>query len=179
MRKMVGEYLRRFYTPAAAKLEYFTAEDMSRAKLLSRWKSNIRSAWSNLAINDVRVEVNNGQMSVPLNPDGRDIKVGSEWSVKVLVMLGKALPEDVSVELYHGRLDAWGNIKASSVVRLGYQQDSEPTKDGQHWFSGSMMCRTAGRCGFAVRILPRHNDLINPYEMGLIFWETAVSETGK
>ena len=179
MRRMVGEYLRRFCTPAAAKMEYFTAGDMSRAKLLSRWKSNIRSAWSSLAINDVRVEVNNGQMNVPLNPNGSELKVGSELSVKVLVMLGKALPEDVSVELYHGQLDAWGNIKAGSVVRLGYQQDSEPTEGGQHWFSGSMTCRTAGRCGFAVRILPRHNDLINPYEMGLIFWEAAVSEAGK
>jgi hypothetical protein len=30
-----------------------------------------------------------------------------------------------------------------------------------------------GQQGVAVRILPRHTDLTNPYEMGLILWETA------
>jgi len=44
---------------------------------------------------------------------------------------------------------------------------------GEHWFVGSMPCRNTGQYGVAVRILPRHDNLVNPYEMGLILWETA------
>jgi hypothetical protein len=30
-----------------------------------------------------------------------------------------------------------------------------------------------------VRILPRHSDLVNPYELGLIFWEQVAAESDK
>jgi len=34
-----------------------------------------------------------------------------------------------------------------------------------------MPCEKTGQHGAAVRILPKHPDLANPYELGLIFWE--------
>jgi len=47
--------------------------------------------------------------------------------------------------------------------------------DGEHWFVGSVSCRNSGRRGLAVRVLPKHKDLINPYELGLILWEKATA----
>jgi hypothetical protein len=31
----------------------------------------------------------------------------------------------------------------------------------------------------AVRVLPRNADLVNPYELGLILWETTDDTNGK
>jgi len=45
-------------------------------------------------------------------------------------------------------------------------------QDGEHWFSGTMACSKTGKHGIAVRILPRHPDMVNPYDLGLILWET-------
>jgi hypothetical protein len=54
---------------------------------------------------------------------------------------------------------------------MDYKEAAE--QQGEHWFVGSMPCRNTGRHGVAVRVLPMHNDLVNPYEMGLILWETT------
>jgi hypothetical protein len=54
---------------------------------------------------------------------------------------------------------------------MDFEQNSE--QEGEHWFVGSMPCETTGQHGVAVRVLPKHDDLSNPYEMGLILWETT------
>jgi starch phosphorylase len=168
---MVAEYTRRFYNPAAAKWRFLTAEAGARARAFSSWKSNVREAWAEFAVKDVIMEVHNGDGNKKLNPKQPELKVGSELSVRALVKLGKASPNDVSVELYYGPVDNWENIRDGSSVRMEYERAAE--EGGDHWFAGSMPCRKTGQHGVAVRVLPRHSDLANPYEMGLILWETA------
>jgi len=166
--RMVGEYTRRFYNPAATRWRYLTAEAMARARALAMWKTNIKKAWSGFSVRDVVVEAVNGQEGpAGLNPQA--VTVGSEVKVKALVRLGSVGPDDVSVELYCGSVDALGNIAAGSKVCMSYTQKSE--QQGEHWFEGVMPCHSAGQYGFAVRILPRHVDLADPYELGLILWE--------
>jgi len=167
--RMVGDYTRRFYNPAAARWRHLTAEAMSRAKTLSIWKSNMKKAWPEFAVKDVKVQVNNGETDVKPNPKRSRLKVGSELSVSALVKLGKVSPDDVSVELYHGSVDAWGNIRDGSTVRMAYKETSD--HEGAHWFVGLMPCRKTGPHGLAVRVLPRNADLVDPYELGLILWE--------
>ena len=169
--RMLAEYTRRFYNPAAAKWRYLTAEAMTRAKAFSQWKADIREAWSQCAVKDVIMEVNNGNGSEQLNPRQPQLKIGSKLCVRTLVRLGGIKPGDVSVELYHGQVDSWGNVKEGSSVRMDYDKSSD--QQGEHWFTGSMTCKTTGQHGVAVRVLPKHADLVNPYELGLILWEKA------
>jgi starch phosphorylase len=169
--RMVAEYTRRFYHPAAAKWRYLTAEACARAKAFSTWKSDVRKAWPEFAVKDVVMEVHNGNGDGQLNPKLPQLKVGSQLLIKALVKLGKIDPNDVSVEFYHGPVDTWQNIKNGSAVRMDHERASE--EQGEHWFVGAMPCRKTGRHGVAVRVVPRHTDLANPYEMGLILWETT------
>jgi hypothetical protein len=37
-------------------------------------------------------------------------------------------------------------------------------------FSGAVQSFDSGRFGYAVRVLPHHRDLPNPYQPGLILW---------
>jgi starch phosphorylase len=160
--KMVRDYTRRFYNPAAVRWQYLAA-----------WKSNMKRAWPEFAIKDVKIQVNNGEADVELNPKQSQLKVGSELSVRVLVKLSKVSPDDVSVELYYGCVDGRGNIKDGSAVRMAHKETSG--EDGEHWFVGLMPCRKTGQHGLAVRVLPRHADLIDPYELSLILWEKPQS----
>ena len=41
---------------------------------------------------------------------------------------------------------------------------------GKFVFAGAITCETSGRHGFALRIVPHHEDMGNPFEMGLILW---------
>jgi starch phosphorylase len=167
--RMVRDYARRFYNPAAARYRHLTAEAMSGAKALSMWKSNMKSAWAEFAIKSIKVQVSNGEEHPELNPKQPQLKIGSELSVRALIKLGKAEPDDVSVELYHGCVGGRGDIKDGSAVRMVHYE--KVGQDGEHWFSGLIRCRETGRHGLAVRILPRHPGLVNPHELGLILWE--------
>ena len=167
--RMVAEYTRRFYNPAAARWRYLTAEAMAKAKAFSQWKADLREAWPDCVVKNVKMEVREDNASEQLNPRQPQLKVGAHLCVRTQVRLGKINPDDVSVELYYGPVDAWGNIKEGSAVRMDYEKAAE--EPGEHWFAGSMPCKRAGHHGVAVRVLPNHKDLANPYELGLILWE--------
>ena len=132
----------------------------------------MQKAWQELAVKDVKMEQCNGDGTEQLNPKQPQLKVGSKLSVRALVKLGKDIkPENIAVELYYGPVDTWENIKDGSSVRMDYEKASE--QEGEHWFVGSMPCRSTGQHGVSVRVLPSHEYMVSPYEMGLILWETA------
>ncbi|UCF42909.1 MAG: alpha-glucan family phosphorylase [Planctomycetota bacterium] len=169
--RMIADYTRRFYSPAASRWQYLAADAMAGAKQLSMWKANLRKAWSSFQIQDVQVSITNGQQNQPLNPKNPQLKVGSQLSVRALVKLNGVSPDDVSVQFYHGSVDAWGNISDGSPIQM--EREKASGQDGEYWFAGSMACTKTGRRGLAVRILPRHPELADPYEPGLILWETT------
>jgi starch phosphorylase len=172
--RMVAEYTRRFYNPAAAKWQHLTAEEESGAKAFARWKADMREAWPQLAVKDVIIEVNNGECHKEPEHKQCQVKVGSTLSVRALVELGRIKPDDISVELYHGPVDACGEIREGSAVRMDHKEFSQ--QDGKHWFGGLVPCRRTGQHGVAVRVLPRHPDMANPYDLGLILWESATAK---
>jgi starch phosphorylase len=46
-----------------------------------------------------------------------------------------------------------------------------PPAAGASWtFTGTIPCKSSGQYGYAVRVLPRHKDLSNPFEPGLVCW---------
>lgn len=172
--RMVADYTRRFYNPAMARWNYLSVNSMAAARELARWKTVLRAGWSDFAIRNVVMEVTNGQDTEPLNLKQPQLNVGSQLTVKALVKLGKVPSDDVSIELYHGPVDSWGNINGGSAVKMNYKETAG--SDGEHWFVGSMQCRRTGQHGAAVRILPMHPDLVDHYEMGLILWESTVEK---
>ncbi len=167
--RMATEYMSRFYTPASSKWSYLMTESMSKAKELAKWKSNMKAAWREIAVSAVDIELDNGEQRVQFDPRQSQLRVGSQLNIKAKVTLGKVRPNDVSVELYYGPVDTWGDIKDGSALKMNHEEVLG--KDGEHWFAGVMSCRKSGRQGLALRILPKHDDIIDPYELGLILWE--------
>ncbi|UCF14771.1 MAG: hypothetical protein JSW59_15265, partial [Phycisphaerales bacterium] len=167
---MVAEYTRRFYEPSAAKWRYMTAEACARARAFSSWKSGVKQAWPEIVVKDVIIEASNGDGYQRLNHTTQ-LKVGSQLCIRALVRLGSIDSNDVAVEFYHGPVDTWQNIKNGSAIRMEYDHPAD--QDGEHWFVGSMPCTQTGKHGVSVRVLPKHGDLVDPYDMGLIIWETT------
>ena len=171
--RMLAEYARRFYAPAAARYNYLASDTMDRARAFAQWKSHIRRTWSDLAIKEVTMNSNNGggNAEEQLNPRQPQLKVGSELTIRALVRLGQVEPQDVAVEVYHGPTDSWGNIREGFAIRMDHEQRAGD--NGDHWFCGRMECRTTGQHGVAVRVLPNHPDQSHPYELGLVLWEKS------
>ena len=91
----------------------------------------------------------------------------TRMQVEALVDLPDVDPKDVHVQLYAGPINATGEIERPHVMDLTY---GKPMAPGRHLFIGKIDCRTSGRQGFAIRIVPGHPDMATPFEPGLITW---------
>ena len=130
----------------------------------------MQQSWPGLEVRDVVIQVQGDEGQADLDPRRPQLKVGSDVCVKALIGLGSIRPEYISVQIYHGAVDAWGNIKEGSTAKMTLADDNHHG-NGECWFTGSMPCTKTGRYGVAIRILPKHEDLVNPYDLGLILWE--------
>jgi len=172
--RMVAEYTKRFYNHAAARWDYLTDSNMERIRRLAEWKQNIKNAWSELRIEKVDIQVADNGAKGQLDSKQAQLKVGYQLQIRALMNLGPIKPEDLSVEVYYGSIDAWGDIKEGSIMQLEYTQQNG--SQNEHWFEGRLECKASGRQGLAVRVLPKHPDMVDPFEPGLILWESAPSQ---
>ena len=98
--------------------------------------------------------------------DAEALKVGDVLEVHAKISLGKLTEQDVEVQIYHGMLDDKGQIPKGAPTKMHL----ESVSDGLYTFAGAISCHSSGRFGYAVRVLPRHKDLVHPFEMRLILW---------
>jgi glycogen phosphorylase len=155
--RMVREYALRTYFPATVRFSEFLAQGAERAKTMAEWKQKLNEQWHNLRIESVESQA----------PD--TVHVGDDTRVRALVNMGGLSADDVSVQIYHGRLDAYGNIVEGEIVPMSLSEQ----QDGRGLFSGAIRYFKSGRHGFTVRVLPHHDDMGSPFETGLIQWASA------
>jgi starch phosphorylase len=151
--RMVQQYCDDFYVPAIVRGEHLAANDLARSIALANAKNTLRSRWGGIKI-----------VGVHSAGDGH-YKVGQSVQVEALVDLPGIKPDEVTVQLYCGPTSAAGNIEKPQTVVMQHSQEMAPNR---HMFVGKIDCRTSGRQGFAVRILPGNVDLATPFEPGLI-----------
>jgi starch phosphorylase len=154
--RMVREYATRAYYPAQSRYFEFLENKAEKAKQLAEWKARAQRAWRDVRINSVESSA------------AEKLQVGDDMRVRAWVHLGELTPEDVSVQIYHGPIDQTGNIVEGEIVPLIYSEES--SKPGSALFAGAIRYFKSGRHGFTVRILAHHDDLISPFETGLLHW---------
>jgi starch phosphorylase len=93
--------------------------------------------------------------------------VGDQMQVEALVDLPGLDPKELTVELYTGPVSSGGQIENPQALRMTHAKAMAPDR---HVFVGSIACRTSGRQGFAIRVLPGYQDMATPFEPGLIIW---------
>ncbi|MGE5558609.1 MAG: alpha-glucan family phosphorylase [Bacillota bacterium] len=152
--RMVSEYLHRYYRPLSVNFQDLTAHGMAGVKNLWAWRGRLHAAWPGL------------RLSLADEPGENRVPAGTEVPVAVRADLGDLAPGDVKVEAYYGPLDEEGAIFDARITELAVEE----RLDGGYTYKGFISCETSGRWGYAVRLLPHHPNLGNPFEMGLIKW---------
>jgi starch phosphorylase len=153
--RMVAEYMRTAYEPSARRYLRLMADNLKQARALAEWRRGMSRGWGQVKVESVEAT-------------GADpMHVGGELKVNVRVNLGGFKPDDVIVQLFHGQVDSFGEIPKPQTVTIS----TNGTNQGNSWvFSGTIPCRSSGQQGYAVRVLPKHDDLANPFEPGLLSW---------
>jgi len=149
--RMVADYVRQLYVPAAwsgAQTRGAAARD------LATYKARVTSAWGGVRVDHVE---SGGVSDSP--------QVGDELQVRAFVSLNGLTPDDVDVQVVHGRVSPADTLTESVTQPLRH---AEAYEGGRHLFEGSIKLRRTGPFGYTVRILPQHSGLVSAAEMGLV-----------
>ncbi len=153
--RMLIDYTQSSYINASHAHAALLSEQCKAARELAQWRDRITRAWSQVAIG-------NGTLDRET-----DIKSGDQVGISARVWLGFLSPQDVSVEVYFGRLDSDDQFIDGEIIPMQPAGQS----DGAVLYRGLINVRFHGRCGYAIRVLPKHPNLVHPYTPSLIRWE--------
>jgi starch phosphorylase len=158
--RMVQQYAENFYLPASGLCIKLLHEHGAGAKRLAKWKDRVAGDWDKVWVFDIKAN------------DGEPMKAGSTLEVEANVSLGPLPPDDVSVELYHGPLDANGNIVHPSRSAMTRTHTLEKTAPEYpiHTYAGKVTLESSGQQGYAVRVLPKNDAVELRMEPGMIRW---------
>ena len=119
--RMVRDYTRKLYTPAAVNGRALN-DDYAGAAELAGWKKKVKGGWA-----DVRVE------HVESHGVGDAPEVGDVLHVRAFVALGALSPDDVDVQVVHGVIDSEDALVGTTVESLA---PAEAYDGGRYRFDG-------------------------------------------
>ncbi len=155
--RMVGDYVRHLYAPAAESGRALAANSFAAARELAAWKERVREAWPAVRIEHVEA-------------DGAEPSLGAVLDVRVTAALGGLTASDVSVEVVCGRPGEDDEITEPTYVTLA-ADDSAPGPQARFW--GAVELGQPGLFGYTVRVLPKHPLLASRAELGLVTYPDA------
>ncbi|MDF1610598.1 alpha-glucan family phosphorylase [Stygiobacter electus] len=156
--RMVEEYSRKFYFASYDKRMGLQKNNWKHAKEFSAWKTKLYENWNRIKFINITEEGKNDEF-----------KVGMKYPIIAEIELGDLTPDDVEVQIYFGKVDNGSN--ANKFVNM----ENIPKKGKEHYYyRGEIDCNATGQFGYTLRVLPKHDILINPFELGLVKWAAEV-----
>jgi starch phosphorylase len=151
--RMVRDYVRQLYSPAAATARGLNS-DFQGAAALAVWKKQVRSTWPTVRVEHVE--------SLGL---GDAPEVGATLTVRAFVALGDLAPADVEVQVVHGR-----TTSDDVLVDAGFavMTLAESYEGGRHRFDATIAIGNSGAFGYTVRVVPHNAALASVAELGLV-----------
>ncbi|MFC7505311.1 alpha-glucan family phosphorylase [Nocardioides sp. GCM10030258] len=151
--RMVRDYVAQLYAPAVANARTLAATEHG-ARDLAAWKARVRAAWPQVRVEHVEAQ---GVEDAA--------EVGGTLGVHSYVALGELSPDDVQVQLVHGRVDAEDDIVDATTTPLTLVESYD---GGRHRFDGQVELGRSGPFGYTVRVLPTNPLLVATAELGVV-----------
>ncbi|HEX3650482.1 MAG TPA: alpha-glucan family phosphorylase, partial [Pseudonocardiaceae bacterium] len=148
--RMVREYVSSYYVPAAAAASLVGGSGYAGARELAAYRARVADAWP-------RVRVLGGELTVdgPTPP-----VVGATMWVRAKVDLAGLRPSDVDVQVVVGKVDDADELREVVTASMRSVSEGEYVAD--------LRLPHAGPLGYTVRVLPRHELLASPAELGCV-----------
>lgn len=154
--RMVSDYARMAYLPAAERLTRLSEDGYKRAKELAAWRATIDERFSAVGFIAVNLSV----------ADPARLAPGGTFDVEVQIRLGPLEVEELAVDWFEGSMDPDGVVDAGYATPLTLAERA----DGRATYRGTLTRPDDDTRGYSVRLRPRHPDLVHPNETGLVLW---------
>ena len=155
--RMVQEYFDKYYKPSFELRKQLSQSEWRKCKELTAWKAKVIENWSSIKV-----------VSVETNDNSKHIFVGQSLPVEAEIDLGGLTHEDVEVQIYYGPMENNDNPHYNLTEIMNV--DQKKTKSGLSKYTGSIVCKESGHQGYTIRILPKNDLLIHPFELDVVYW---------
>ncbi len=162
-KRMVAEYAQRLYFPAHKRWTKLNNDNAQRSIALANWKANIRKHWTNLKIEE---RITNAKRETPQKSSTAHV-VGESVTIQAIIHTDTFFPNELAVQIYHGVLQATGEIQNGNVTQMEYKEN---IANGKFLYEAQLTLNQTGLHGYTLRVLPYHEDLQSIYDLGLITW---------
>lgn len=152
--RMVREYSSRFYIPASRHFRQLTQDSAWKAKEFALTQSRLTSLWSSI------------RLSKPKLTTKTDFTVGDTFRITIQVFLGELTPDEVEIQIYHGKVRTSDRLEGSRAENMWLQ---ETVGEGRHIYACTITCSNAGHFGYTARVIPK-GDSVLTHTPGLITW---------
>lgn len=149
--RMLREYVERYYLPAAASVAATSADDYRGARELAGYRARLDEAWEHVRVSD----------SALTGTDGRsELVVGAPVRITAKVELAGLSHDEVDVQAVLGKVGDTDDLHDVVTTTMRREPDGG--------FAAEVPLPHAGALGYTVRVLPRHNLLASPAELGKV-----------
>jgi starch phosphorylase len=152
--RMVGEYVQRWYAPAARAAAEVNEGHFAGARRLAAYRQRLNAAWPRVRISGVDAS------GVPDTP-----VVGAPMTVRAAVELAGLKPDDVDVQAVVGRVDEQEELDELVSAPMTHVGGADGEGDR---FEAVVPLPHAGLLGYTVRVLPKHDLLESAAELGKV-----------
>ncbi|MGL5013694.1 MAG: alpha-glucan family phosphorylase [Bacteroidales bacterium] len=151
-KRMLDDYIERFYTKLATRHAYLKANNFEKAKEMAKWKSKVVELWSKIEVKSVEM------------PDLSDISLGSKYKTRV-VLDSKGLADAIGVELV-------AVVEENGIANIEecFELDIIENKVGVVTYEGEFNLSNAGGFKLGLRMYPKHKDLPHRQDLCYVRW---------
>lgn len=156
--RMVSDYTDKLYMPLINLTDKYY-KDLSNVADLNEWKSKMLINWDKIKIEQIN------------NLDNISIDAGNKIEVNCKVTLPDISAENITVEVYAGRITENGRIEDIVVIPMDLAEANDETRE--YLYKAKLELSTGGSYGYTFRVMPKHNMILDPENLNLIKWITA------
>ncbi|WJW74536.1 alpha-glucan family phosphorylase [Thiohalobacter sp. IOR34] len=152
--RMVMDYIRDFYSPAARQQRALADNGHAGARDLAAWKRKVWATWPQVSLRR-------------LDPPVAEVTAGSPLEIRVAARLHGLSAKDVTLECVVGVEDSHGEFQ----VRECFSFEADGTgRDGETLFCLQLLPPLPGLQYYKLRMYPSHPLLSHPFETGCMLW---------
>jgi starch phosphorylase len=153
--RMVAEYANTAYEHAAESWGRLRESGLAAAREQAAWLERVTAGWNEVKVCAVEDDAMEAELA------------GTPVTVTVQIHPGPLTPEDLRVDVVFGPASTSGDLTIGGLEQLAFRERGD---DGVCRFSGTFRPVVGGRVGYAIRVLPQHPALHDPFGPGLVLW---------